>query len=193
MSGLLGRFDGAMEGLTAADVEAAGADDVSAEPGADDATPVDAERSEGAAGTAPAEAARRAVDPRAQAVADRLLGRHATLTHAVSEPAAARLVAAHGAASVECTAAAPVVIGRAGGDLLVPLGVVSRQHCAVARDGNRYTVVDLGSANGTLVCQPGGGFVPVGTEPVELQPGDVIATVRGRRPIARLEAPRSAV
>jgi hypothetical protein len=135
--------------------------------------------------------AHRVVDPRAQAVADRLLG------HAPPEPdrrgsdprrsRPARLVAAEGGAFAECAPGRALVIGRADGDLVVPLGVVSRRHCQVSHPGDRYVVTDLGSANGTLVCRPDGSTIQVTDDPVELLPGDVIATARGRRPIARLE------
>jgi hypothetical protein len=137
------------------------------------------------------------VDPRAQAVADRLLG-HPTAAQQPdvgpgeeAGPEAARLVAAVGGATVECAPGGLAVIGRADGDLVVPLGVVSRRHCQVSRIGDRYVVADLGSANGTLVSRPDGSTVEVSADPVELHPGDVIATARGRRPIARLEPARS--
>jgi pSer/pThr/pTyr-binding forkhead associated (FHA) protein len=102
-----------------------------------------------------------------------------------------RLVAVEGRAIADCTPGRPLMIGRAGGDLVVPLGVVSRQHCWVTSLGDRYTVADLGSANGTLLCRPDGSTVTVAAEPVELHPGDVIATARGRRPIVRFEAAAS--
>ena len=183
--GLLGAFEGAMTGITEADVAAALDAAVESSP-APPAPLVSA--------TPPPEPVpHRIVDSRAQAVADRLLG------HAPAEPdrrgsdprrsgpASVRLVAAEGGAVTECAPGRAVVIGRADGDLVVPLGVVSRRHCEVGRLGDRYVVTDLGSANGTLVCRPDGSTIRVTDGPVELVPGDVIATARGRRPIARLE------
>ena len=44
-----------------------------------------------------------------------------------------------------------VVIGREGGDLSLEDPEISRQHAAIEVSGDRVTVVDLGSSNGTLV------------------------------------------
>ncbi len=194
MSGLLGGFDGAMQGLTADDLERL---DTPPEPAVADAAEPDAGDPEHAEpdhvadptpdATPVIEHARRAIDPRAQAVADQLLGKGPGAAAAVAPNVPrARLDAAVGTASVECPPAGRVVIGRADGDLQVPLGVVSRRHCAVTHTAAGFTIVDLGSANGTVVTRPGGVIVPVGSDPVELLPGDVIATARGRRPIAHL-------
>jgi diguanylate cyclase (GGDEF)-like protein len=45
----------------------------------------------------------------------------------------------------------PVVIGREQGDLPLRDGRISRQHAAVALEGTRYVVRDLGSTNGTML------------------------------------------
>jgi predicted Zn finger-like uncharacterized protein len=55
-----------------------------------------------------------------------------------------------------------VTIGRAGADLVINDSEASRLHAAVEIRENNYTVLDLGSTNGTLV---GGEKI---TEPVEL-------------------------
>ena len=45
-----------------------------------------------------------------------------------------------------------VTIGRGEAcDLRIPLGDVSRKHCTVLREGDKLTVQDLGSSNGTYV------------------------------------------
>lgn len=201
--GLLGAFDGAMAGITEADVAAALAQ--ADAPMAESPEPADAAAAAPPTGPpaeepvtdAPQPAAPRSVDPRAQAVADRLLGHPTAAPQPDVDqgqepgPESARLVAAVGGSTVECAADGVAVIGRADGDLVVPLGVVSRRHCQVSRIGDRYVVADLGSANGTLVKRPDGSTIDVGADPVDLHPGDVIATARGRRPIARLEPARS--
>ena len=199
--GLLGAFTGAMAGITEADVAAAldgpGSHLAAASPAFPAANASAAPHDGPSAGEPipepPEPVSHRVVDARAQAVADRLLG-HVPATPAVgtdasSEPApeSARLVAAEGGAVTECAPGCAVVIGRADGDLVVPLGVVSRRHCQVSRIGDQYVLADLNSANGTLVCRPDGSTIEVAADSVELRPGDVIATARGRRPIARLE------
>lgn len=197
--GLLGAFDGVMAGITEADVAAALADvdapvDESPQPaGTATAAPQSGPAPGEPVTDAPQPATPRSVDPRAQAVADRLLGHPTAAPQPDVDrgeepgPESARLVAAVGGATVECATGGVAVIGRADGDLVVPLGVVSRRHCQVSRLGDRYVVADLGSANGTLVSRPDGSSTEVTADPVELGPGDVIATARGRRPIARLE------
>lgn len=44
-----------------------------------------------------------------------------------------------------------VVLGRAGADIVVADGEVSRQHCALEIHGQRARLLDLGSTNGTWV------------------------------------------
>ncbi|HEY1433868.1 MAG TPA: FHA domain-containing protein, partial [Thermoanaerobaculia bacterium] len=55
-----------------------------------------------------------------------------------------------------------VVIGREGVDLSLDDPEISRQHAAIEVAGDRVTVVDLGSSNGTLV-----GDEPVAEAPLE--------------------------
>ncbi len=57
-----------------------------------------------------------------------------------------------------------VVIGREGVDLAIDDPEISRQHAAIEVSGERVTVVDLGSSNGTLV-----GDQAVGEAPLENQ------------------------
>ncbi|HUF96992.1 MAG TPA: FHA domain-containing protein [Ilumatobacter sp.] len=70
--------------------------------------------------------------------------------------------------------------------LLVPYGVVSRQHCRVSRTGDVACIADTGSANGTVIVRDAQ-VVPVGGEPVPLVNGDVVATAGGHRPFVRFE------
>lgn len=185
MNGLLSTFDGAMSGLTP--------DAVTALPEpvpAGDAAQGEPPRSNAHDAGAPATELEPhdTVDPRAREVAARLLGTGVGPAAAPVTPGpSVRLVAAIGNADVALQPGHGVVIGRADGDLVVALGVVSRRHCRVDTDGARITVIDLGSANGTLVERAGGERVRVANAPVELCAGDTIATVRGLRPIARLE------
>jgi serine phosphatase RsbU (regulator of sigma subunit) len=64
----------------------------------------------------------------------------------------------------------PLTVGRiAPADIVLEGGTVSRRHCRFAEDGNRITVNDLGSTNGTFVNGN-----PL-TAPVVLHDGDIVA------------------
>jgi soluble lytic murein transglycosylase-like protein len=54
-------------------------------------------------------------------------------------------------------------------DMILDFARVSREHALVRQLGDRHTVADLGSTNGTTVNGS-----PIGEEPVLLKPGDVI-------------------
>ncbi len=81
------------------------------------------------------------------------------------------------------------LIGRqAPADLIVPLPPISRQHARIVLDGNHYSIVDLGSRNGTFVNGE-----PVGKEPRRLRTGDQIvlagvATLAFHNPAETTEA-----
>lgn len=62
----------------------------------------------------------------------------------------------------------PIVVGRSPktAQLVLPDPQVSREHCEIVRRPEGVFVRDLGSANGTFVCQ-----VRVGEQPMELLPG----------------------
>jgi len=64
-----------------------------------------------------------------------------------------------------------VVVGRlpAGADLVLAHANVSRRHASFAVEGDAVVVRDLDSSNGTFV-----GLAPIGSEPVRLEPGDVV-------------------
>lgn len=66
----------------------------------------------------------------------------------------------------------PVIIGRSPktAHLVLPNSQVSREHCEVLRREDGVVVRDLGSANGTFVCQ-----VRVGEQAMELLPGKPIS------------------
>lgn len=66
----------------------------------------------------------------------------------------------------------PIIIGRSPktAHLVLPNSQVSREHCEVLRRREGVIVRDLGSANGTFVCQ-----VRVGEQPMELLPGKPIS------------------
>lgn len=115
------------------------------------------------------------LDPLAIQVAERL---HSGRTPGWPAPQHRRqLVAATGAR----VAADDVVIGRgAQVGLLVEGDIVSRCHCSVSAGAVR----DLGSANGTVILR-GQLVIPVGDEPVVLEPGDELMTDRGRARLAR--------
>lgn len=64
-----------------------------------------------------------------------------------------------------------ILVGRSSdADVVVDEAEISRVHAVLFRQGDRYWISDLGSANGTMV----NGY-PVETEPVELGPGDMLA------------------
>lgn len=65
----------------------------------------------------------------------------------------------------------PLVLGRSPGHatVVLPHGEVSRAHCEIARTERGVTVRDLGSANGTFLCN-----VRVGPSPVDLPLGKAL-------------------
>ncbi|HET6631768.1 MAG TPA: GGDEF domain-containing protein [Rhodanobacteraceae bacterium] len=66
--------------------------------------------------------------------------------------------------------ASPVLIGRSrDADLLIPHQSVSRRHCQIWREADRYFLRDLGATNPTRIND-----IPVGTDPVPLGDGDHI-------------------
>jgi len=159
---LLDGFDDAFRGLTEADVHDLPEPEPESEPE-----------------PAPAPVVSRHLDPAAVAVANRLLGVTPPAASAVAAPLV-ELVETSGTRAA--TLDRELIVGRADTcDVIVALDVVSRRHCAVA-DG---AVRDLGSANGTVVIR-GHTVIPVGPEPVALEPGDVLATNRGRAPLAHV-------
>ena len=220
--GLLGSFDNVMAGLTADEIDALAEPVAAPAPPSTHVGPSpDAvvDPSIDPSAELPIVAPHRVVDPRAQEVADRLLRRTRSAAHqSVIVPDRASAVSARlviivdspdaldgaGGADVEnftINDGDVITIGR--GDiarpadrlqLLVPYGVVSRQHCRVVRSGNVVTVADAGSANGTVIVRDAQ-VVTVGREPAPLVSGDVVATAGGHRPIVRFEidcAPASA-
>lgn len=71
-------------------------------------------------------------------------------------------------------------------DVRVDRAIVSRVHCLIGVDPGGATVVDLDSANGTVVLNGDGRVLDVGATPVALNPGDRIATAGGSVELARL-------
>ena len=162
--GVVGGFENAMAGLTAADVAAADAERARAEAaGRESASDVVA----GEVGT-PGVPPGPAVEARALEMAARLLGLEPTPEEAaVSGPPPrprAWLVRAQDSGVVvrlDGDVSRSIVIGRgAAGDdlgdhdhgagrLVVDRAVASRRHCEVRVDGGRFTLSDLGSSNGT--------------------------------------------
>jgi hypothetical protein len=219
-SGLLGSFDNVMAGMTADEVDAI------ADPGAPDTHSAYATSADAPVIVAPVidtpmidtamidTAQRRVVDPRARAVADRLLRRiRPVALDTVVVPDRLEVVAwlfviadrpghpddAGDERNDGCTIGDghTIVICRdicrgetaVDGDppqLLVPYGVVSRQHCTVSRIGDVVTIADTGSANGTVIVRDAH-IIEVRGEPVPLLNGDVVATAGGHRPFVRFE------
>lgn len=208
--GLLGSFDNVMAGLTA-DELAALADPVDAPVTAD--APVTTPSSDvvvDAPADPPVVAPHRVIDRRAREVADRLLRRPRSADHdSVAGPdrsrVTARLIVVDDSTEEADQAGRPghqacsiddgdtIVVGR--GEvarqadplqLLVPYGVVSRQHCLVSRHDDVVFLSDTGSANGTVIMRDAQ-IVAVGGEPVPMVNGDVVATAGGRRPFLRFE------
>lgn len=189
--GLLGPLDAAFAGLRADDV----ADSADREPtGVGEAVDVRGHDLEegGTLRETSTIAPHRIVDPQAQAIADRLLGRPGDLVvwRLVDERDRATVV---GRAIVlgrgEANDRTDVDGGRDRDDvprLVVPLAVVSRRHCRVELDGDQPVVRDLGSSNGTFIVRDDA-VITVGDAPVGLQDGDVLATAGGRRRLVSVE------
>jgi pSer/pThr/pTyr-binding forkhead associated (FHA) protein len=69
----------------------------------------------------------------------------------IRPPAAARAAAVERVVEVEAASAALTLGREAGADIPLPFNTVSARHARLSRVGERWTVADLGSANGTFL------------------------------------------